>query len=62
MKIAKTKSGDLFKVENGKYYDIKTNQAVDINPIDVIEVVKVGFTVWQLIKQFIGLIKNLFKK
>jgi hypothetical protein len=62
MRIAKTKSGDILKVENGKYYDITTNKAVDINPETIIETIKVGFTLWQIAKQFINLIKSWFKK
>jgi hypothetical protein len=63
MQIAKTKQGQIFKVENGQYYDIQTNAKIqDVNPQDVIEVIKVGFTAWQILKQLYSLIQSLFKK
>lgn len=63
MVLAKSKDGQIFKVENGKYYDLQSNKVVEtVTPDQIIETIKVGFTLWQVIKQFWSLIQKLFKK
>ena len=62
MILVKTRTGEIARLENGKYLDIKTNQALAITPEQIIETIKVGFTLWQIIKQFWSLIEKLFTK
>jgi hypothetical protein len=63
MILRKTKTGGIYKFEDGRYYDLKTNKEVyNITPDEILETVKITLTLWQVVKQFIGLIKRLFTK
>ena len=63
MILKKTNTGQIVKFENGKFLDLKTNQEIiNITPDEIIETVKISFTLWQVVKQFIDLIKRLFSK
>jgi hypothetical protein len=61
MTLGKYKDRILVK-DGDNWRDAQTNVIVKITPEEAIEVIKVSFTLWQIIKQFIGLIGNIFKK